>query len=88
MNDMERNLGEQPLAALMLEHKLSPKDLVDASPDQMTHKMISRGTKGRRLTPNTMGKVLRALNAASKSSYALADLFNYTASERRSKDAD
>ncbi|MFT7486765.1 MAG: hypothetical protein ACI9F9_002621 [Candidatus Paceibacteria bacterium] len=75
---MERNLGEQPLAELLTQHNLRPQDLVEASSDQLTHKMVARATKGRRLTTNTMGKVLRAMNAASKQSYALEQLFNYS----------
>ncbi len=75
--DTPRDLGEQPLASLMAEKGLSPKDLVAASPDQMTHKMIARGMKGRRLTANTMNKVVRAWNAATECSHVPSDLFNY-----------
>ena len=80
--DIERNLGEQPLAALLARHDLKPKDLVVASTAQLTHKMVSRAVKGRRLTPNTMDKVLQALNGASGESYGLADLFNYLRADR------
>ena len=74
---LDRNRGEQPLAALLLEHDLSPRQLVDASSEQLTHKMVNRGAKGRWLTPNVRGKLLRALNAASGQRYALRDLFDY-----------
>jgi hypothetical protein len=77
MTDIERNLGDQPLIQLLERHDLKPKDLVDASTIQLTHKMVSRATKGRRLTPNTKDKVLQALNGASGESYAMGDLFNY-----------
>lgn len=77
MTDLERNLGEQPILQLLERHGLKPKDLVAASTEQLTHKMVSRATKGRRLTPNTKGKVLQALNGATGESYALGDLFNY-----------
>jgi hypothetical protein len=75
--EIERNLGEQPLLELMSRHELKSNDLVEASADQLTHKMVVRATKGRRLTANTMGKVQRALNKVSGENYLLKDLFNY-----------
>lgn len=75
--DQERDLGEQSLARLLTELGLKSPDLVAASTEQITHKMVSRGCKGRRLTKNIQGKILRALNAASGKSYAFTDLFNY-----------
>ena len=75
--EIKRNLGEQPIALLMREHKLKPHDLVAASPVEMTHKMVSRACKGRRLTMNTQTKVLAALNRAAGKNYTLRDLFNY-----------
>jgi hypothetical protein len=75
--DLERDLGEQPLARLLMELELKPHDLVAASTEQITHKMVSRGCKGRRLTRNVQGKLLRALNTASGNVYSLADLFTY-----------
>jgi hypothetical protein len=76
-SEIERNLGEQPIARIMLEHQLKPHDLVTASSVEMTHKMVARACKGRRLTPNTQAKVLAALNRATEKQYALSDLFNY-----------
>jgi hypothetical protein len=75
--NLERNLGEQPIAALLASLHLKAHDLVNASTEPLTHKMVSRACKGRRLTPNTQGKVLRALNCATGRSFALSDLFNY-----------
>lgn len=75
--EIERNLGEQPIARIMRERNLKPHDLVTASPVEMTHKMVSRACKGRRLTSNTQSKVLQALNRASGKNYSLTDLFNY-----------
>ena len=75
--DLERNFGEQPIARLLAELALKPTDLVAASTEQITHKMVSRACKGRRLTPNVQTKVLRALNTASGKQYALAELFSY-----------
>lgn len=75
--EIERNLGEQPIAAILAERHLKPHDLVAASTEQITHKMVSKASKGRRLTPRVQGKVLRALNAATGEHFTLSDLFNY-----------
>jgi hypothetical protein len=75
--DDERNLGEQPVAKLMVELGLKAHDLVAASTRPMTHKMVVRACKGRWLTPNTKSIVLDALNRASGKNYSLNDLFNY-----------
>ena len=75
--EIERNLGEQPIARLMQQHNLKPHDLVAASSVEMTHKMVSRACKGRRLTHNTQYKVLDALNRATGKTYSLRELFNY-----------
>lgn len=75
--DLERDLGEQPLASLLTELELKSHDLVTASTEQITHKMVQRGCKGRRLTKNVQGKLLRALNTATEKTYVLADLFTY-----------
>jgi cell envelope opacity-associated protein A len=75
--EIERNLGEQPIAQVMREHSLKPHDLVAISSVEMTHKMVSRACKGRRLTLNTQTKVLAALNQATGKNYSLRDLFNY-----------
>ena len=75
--DSERNLGAQPILHLMLEHGLKPHDLVAASLEQITHKMVSRACKGRRLTPNVQTKILNALNRATGKQNSMRDLFNY-----------
>lgn len=75
--DLERDLGEQPLARLLTELGLKSHDLVAASTEQITHKMVQRGCKGRRLTKNVQGKLLRALNAVTSGAYTLTDLFTY-----------
>ena len=74
---MERDLGEQPLARILIELKLKSHDLVAASTEQITHKMVVRGCKGRRLSKNVQGKLLRALNTAAGKTYSFADLFSY-----------
>ena len=47
--EIERNLGEQPIAEIMREHNLKAHDLVAISPVEMTHKMVARACKGRHL---------------------------------------
>jgi hypothetical protein len=77
-DDIERNLGPQPIAGVMARHNLKPHDLVAAlPPQQLTHKMVSRACKGRKLTDKSKSKVLNALNLAAKKNYTLSDLFNY-----------
>ena len=75
---IERNLGQQPIAAILEAHQLKAHDLVAASAEQITHKMVARACKGRRLTPNVQGKILRALNTAAGSAYRREQLFNYS----------
>jgi hypothetical protein len=75
--EIERNLGEQPLARLLTELGFKSHELVAASTEKITHKMVARGCKGRLLTKNVQSKLLRALNTASGNSYTLKDLFNY-----------
>ncbi len=75
--DIERNLGEQPIARLMVEKGLKARDLVAASTEQITHKMVARACKGRRLTPNVQRKIRNALVAATGEECALSDLFTY-----------
>ena len=72
-----REMGEQPIAAILRERGLSHHDLVAASARPITHKMVLRAEKGPWLTPNTKGIVLDALNRATGGTYTLADLFNY-----------
>lgn len=75
-NPMEK--GVQPLDNFMLTHNLSNHDLVAVSKESLTHKMVSRGRKGRRLTLNVQYKILNALNEVVKDSdVKMTDLFNY-----------
>jgi hypothetical protein len=75
--EIQRDLGEQPLAHLMREWGLKSHDLVAASTEQITHKMVTRGCKGRRLTKNIQTKLLHALNTTSGKTYTRVDLFTY-----------
>ncbi len=77
MSDIERNLGEQPIARIMAERKLKAHDLVAGSTEQLTHKMVSRACKGRRLTPNIQSRILNALNKSTGKKFSVKDLFTY-----------
>lgn len=79
----DRNLGPQPIVGVLEQHALTATDLVEASEEQLTHKMVARAVKGRRLTANVMGKVVRALNIAAKGSYTRQDLFDYEPTRAR-----
>ena len=54
----------QPLDLLMTKLGLSNADLVNASTEQLSFKMVQKGRTGRRLTINVQEKILRALLAA------------------------
>ena len=62
--NIENDLGLQPIARLMTEHGLKPNDLVRNSTEQLTHKMVGRAIKGRRLTPSIQLKIINAMNKA------------------------
>jgi hypothetical protein len=74
---LERNLGEQPLAAIIAAGGYKSADLVKVSSMQLTHKMVSRACKGRRLTPKTKAKIFQAINALHGKPLTMAELFNY-----------
>ena len=69
--------GVQPLDAMMLEKGLSNHDLVAASAVPVTHKLVMRARRGRRLTPHSMRLVVAAWNRATGESRSCSDLFNY-----------
>ena len=76
MSEME--LGTQPLEEIMARLGLSNADIVNASTEQLTHKMVHKARKGRRLTLNVQSKILRALDAVKpEAHFTLKDLFNY-----------
>lgn len=82
-NAVERNLGVQPLDALMREHGLTNHDVVAVTTEPLTHKAVQRARTGRRLTPHTQRRVVAALNVCLKQKElrerALTELFNYEA---------
>ena len=74
----ENELGLQPLDALMTEFEITNNDLVSASTEQLTHKMVSKGRSGRRLTINIQNKILTALKILRpEQTVTLKELFNY-----------
>lgn len=77
MSDKERELGPQPLDAIMEEQGLKNHDLVAASTDGLTHKQVNKGRKGRRLTRNIQEKIVTSISVATGSSYSVSDLFTY-----------
>jgi hypothetical protein len=74
---MERNLGEQPISRIIVASGLKSHDLVAHSDEQLTHKMVTRAMKGRRLTAHVQSKVLKALINVTGKNYSLKDLFTY-----------
>ncbi len=74
---MERNLGKQPIAHILVENNLKSGDLVSASTEHITYKMVSRACIGRRLTPHVQTKICNALNKATGKAFTVKDLFNY-----------
>jgi len=74
----ENQLGVQPLDAVMTSLELTNADLVAASTEQLTFKMVQKSRKGRRITPNIQNKILHAIqNAKLGQHFRLADLFTY-----------
>ena len=64
MSEDEREYGPQPLIAVMERWHLENHDLVEASPEQLTHKQVQRARSGRKLTLKMMMKMARSLNIA------------------------
>ena len=77
MENEQLEFGEQPIAVIMREKGITAHALVQASKVQMTHKMVARACKGRKLTANTKNIMLRALQNVTGDTYSFADLFTY-----------
>lgn len=75
--ELERNLGEQPIVKVLEAHGLDRQAIVKTSPEPITHKMMARACKGRRLTKRSQHKIQAAMNAATGENFKLSDLFNY-----------
>lgn len=88
-SDLERAVaggeyGAQPLDALMENHGLSNTDVVQAATVPVTHKMLTKARRGRRLSRKVQEKVLESFNAALSRKrvetplcYGFNDLFTY-----------
>jgi len=81
---IERNLGPQPLDAILIEHTLGNHDSVAASAEPITHKAVQRARKGRRLTVHMQRRGDAALNKAVtlqgktlEREWQVSDLFTY-----------
>jgi hypothetical protein len=74
---VDRDLGPQPLDALMRARGLDNHALVAAGPEHLTHKQVQRARKGRRLTRNMQMKILEAWSRATGGGESVADLFTY-----------
>lgn len=78
MVDLEAGSADvhTPLDSLMTRLNLTNHDLVAASTEQLTHKMVAKGRKGRKLTPNAQHKIWSALKAVRPEvSVTLKELF-------------
>ncbi len=71
------NMGSQPIAAIMAELGLKPHDLVAASTEQLTHKMVTKACNGRRLNVGVQLKVAKALGKVAEKEFKRSELFNY-----------
>ena len=83
-DEIERNMGVQPLDGIMAEHALGNHDLVAASQEPLTHKAVQRARKGRRLTKHMQQRMVTALTQAVtlqgktlEQPWAVSDLFTY-----------
>lgn len=76
-NEIEHNLGEQPIAQILLDQDLKARDLVAISTEQLTHKMVSRACKGRKLKPKVQSKIRQALIKLTGKKYSMEELFTY-----------
>lgn len=78
----EMNLGAQPIDALMDAHGLKNHDIVAADVTKgVTHKVVTKARKGRRLTARMQKKILASVNvclaAKALSVVTHQDLFLY-----------
>ncbi|MEZ5386801.1 MAG: hypothetical protein R3F13_14915 [Prosthecobacter sp.] len=83
-DEIERNMGVQPLDGIMTEQALGNHDLVAASEEPMTHKAVQRARKGRRLTKHMQQRMVVAINRAvdlrgieRERPWEVRDLFTY-----------
>lgn len=78
----ERNLGTQPLDAVMQKHGFTNTDLTNTAEVQLTHKAVQRARLGRRLTAHLQRRIVETLNQTLKERklperYVVKELFTY-----------
>ena len=76
-NDTEHDIGPQPVEGVLARHNLTHHDIVAASTEQITHKMVARACKGRKLSRRVQLKIVHAVNNVAGQDYKLKDLFTY-----------
>jgi N-formylglutamate amidohydrolase len=74
---IQMEAGIQPLDHLMINEEIRNNDLVSISKEGLTHKQVSKGRKGRKITKKIQLKILRAWNLLKDQDLYLDDLFNY-----------
>ena len=77
LKDNPREAGKQPLDQLMIKENLRNNALVSISEEGLTHKQVSKGRKGRKITKKLQLKILKAWNQLYNEDLLLDDLFNY-----------
>lgn len=81
--ESDHNLGPQPLDEILTELGVDNSGLVAASTEQLTHKQVQKGRRGRRLTGNIQRKIVTALNTLHPDrQFSVGDLFNYRPSPK------
>ena len=77
LKDNPLEAGKQPLDQLMIKENYRNNDLVSLSEEGLTHKQVSKGRKGRKITKKLQLKILKAWNQLNNEDLLLDDLFNY-----------
>ena len=75
--DEDREYGPQPIAELLAARGFSNHQVVAASTEQITHKMMAKACRGRFLSSKVRQKIQRAVNRLTGEEFKLSDLFNY-----------
>jgi hypothetical protein len=73
----DMDAGIQPLDALMNEQGLKNHDLVEASPENLTHKQVNKARHGRKVTFRLQKRILSVWNSLQEEVFVLEQLFTY-----------
>jgi hypothetical protein len=73
------DMGVQPLDALLAQLGITNHAVVAASGEQLTHKVVQKGRRGRQLTRRAQDKIMRALTKAAGpgANFTRDQLFSY-----------